>query len=54
MKLYRLLPDTEGMYTDAAGNRYTLQVVRGSNRAQLFTPFASWEACLAAWGMQRL
>lgn len=51
MMLYRKLMDDEGEYVDADWKRCTLQIVRGSNHPELFTPFPTMEACLASWQM---
>lgn len=51
MKLYRKFLDDEGVYVAADGSRWMLQVVRWSNHPELFTPFASVDACLEEWGL---
>lgn len=52
MMLYRIIFDEDGEYADADGRRCTLQIVRGCNHPELFTPFPSLDECLAAWHLQ--
>lgn len=54
MMLYRLLFEEDGEYVDAEGRRCTLQIVRGCNHPELFTPFPTLDACLSKWRLHML